>query len=106
MVPVTLDGSEGDSAEQKFSKVRGFRLGCSVGDILTKCRRPIEYSFPCQLLKNCYEYVSRVDRPRGIYRTVTTVLVVVRSYTVCPCTQLISSRLRGQCCGDYTNLHS
>jgi hypothetical protein len=37
-VPLTLDGKQGDGAEQKFSKVHGSRLGWSSGHVLISCR--------------------------------------------------------------------
>jgi hypothetical protein len=50
MVPLTLDGNEGDGGGKNFSKVHGSRLGWSSGDVLTDCRRAIGHSLPWKLL--------------------------------------------------------
>jgi hypothetical protein len=110
MVALTLDGNEGDGAEQNFPKVHGSRLGWYSGDISTYCRRAMEQNLPRQLLSNLYQYDPRVYRPWGIYRIVTaesefcTVLVVVPGYTTCPHIQLRNIGLGGQCCDDIPEL--
>jgi hypothetical protein len=103
-----MDGNERDSGEQKFSKVRGSRLGWYSG------HRAIGHRVWCQLLSNFYQYGFRVYQPRGIYRIVTaestfyTVLVVVPAYTTIQymfASQLSNIGPGGKCCVDYTNLN-
>jgi hypothetical protein len=87
MLLLTSDGNESESAEQKFSKVNGSRLGWSSGDVLINCRKaqpPMSTALKFLSLFLC------VYRHRGPYRVVTakstfyTVLVVVLGYTVYP----------------------
>jgi hypothetical protein len=111
MVPLTLDDNEGDSGEQKFSKVYGSRHGWCSSDVLSNCRRAEGHELPSQLLPKFLSIILFVYRLRGVSHIVTaespfnTAPVVVPGYAVCPRIQLSNTGLGGQYCDEYTNLH-
>lgn len=95
MVPLPLNGNEGDVGEQKFSKVHVSRLGWTSGDTLTDCRGAVEHNLPMPAAPE-FINIPRVFRRRSVYRIITaqsTAIIVAPGCTACPLNNIVMTTL-------------
>lgn len=95
MVPLPLNGNEGDAGEHKFSKVRGSRLGWTSVDAPTDGLGAIVHSL---LMPAAPKFIntSRVFRSRSVCRIITaqsTALIVAPGCTACPLNNMVMTTL-------------